>query len=86
MGSKLGACFRGCTRCTKRRSRPSSPQASKSLQSFRDIIPQDNRLDLNSATEQQLHTLPGLNRVCFNGFVKCKFFCDFTGAFIEYYC
>ena len=39
---------------------------AKSIQSFRDIIPSDNRLDLNSATEQQLHTLPGLNKV------KCR--------------
>jgi len=37
-------------------------ECSKSVQSFRDIIPQDNRLDLNSATEKQLHTLPGLNK------------------------
>ena len=42
---------------------PPIEECSKSVQSFRDIIPQDNRLDLNSATEKQLHTLPGLNKV-----------------------
>ena len=45
---------------------PPTEECSKSVQSFRDIIPQDNRLDLNSATEKQLHTLPGLNKVSFN--------------------
>merc|ERR1712106_80946 len=59
---------RCCCRCcpsssvSSRKQRSGSPQASKSLQSFRDMIPQDNRLDLNSATEQQLHTLPGLTQ------------------------
>ena len=44
---------------------PPTEECSKSVQSFRDIIPSDNRLDLNSATEKQLHTLPGLNKVSF---------------------
>lgn len=31
-----------------------------SLQSFRDLIPHDPRLDVNSATKEQLQTLPGV--------------------------
>ena len=39
-----------------------------SLQSFREILPSDPRLDINSATKEQLQTLPGITHVCIKNF------------------
>mgnify|MGYP003730476865 CR=1 FL=1 len=62
MGLSCGWCFKRCKKSENVKLN-GSLHSLKSLQSFRDQLPSDPRLDINNATKEQLQTLPGITHV-----------------------